>query len=211
MTGSAPTDSTEGSDPFDLADEKQLEVIRHVRRRVKDLESVRERIELQMQELQKQAAAFEEDPEVTTDIRDERPAQDLRPRRSAIGGQIADLKFQVDLVAAQEWSLRTTSRRLQRHVERFRTEKELLKTSYNVADALIAAVEAMSVASTATVSASEASAGPSTDLQARRCSFCGSSERAVHKIIAGPDVNICNECVELCQEIIDDESSTKEH
>lgn len=38
------------------------------------------------------------------------------------------------------------------------------------------------------------------------CSFCGKSQDQVNKIIAGPDVYICNECVSLCQEIIDDEA-----
>jgi ATP-dependent Clp protease ATP-binding subunit ClpX len=34
------------------------------------------------------------------------------------------------------------------------------------------------------------------------CSFCGKHQRQVNKLIAGPDVYICNECVELCVEII---------
>lgn len=37
------------------------------------------------------------------------------------------------------------------------------------------------------------------------CSFCGKSQDQVKKIIAGPDVYICNECVALCQEIIDED------
>lgn len=39
------------------------------------------------------------------------------------------------------------------------------------------------------------------------CSFCGKSQDEVDKIIAGPGVFICNECVALCQEIIDEETS----
>ncbi|MCD7806650.1 MAG: ATP-dependent Clp protease ATP-binding subunit ClpX [Lachnospiraceae bacterium] len=39
-----------------------------------------------------------------------------------------------------------------------------------------------------------------------RCSFCGKSQDAVRKIIAGPDgIYICDECVNLCSEILDDE------
>ena len=41
------------------------------------------------------------------------------------------------------------------------------------------------------------------------CSFCGKSQEQVKKIIAGPDVFICNECVDLCKEIIDEELLTK--
>ncbi|MEY8442029.1 ATP-dependent Clp protease ATP-binding subunit ClpX [Lactobacillaceae bacterium 24-114] len=37
------------------------------------------------------------------------------------------------------------------------------------------------------------------------CSFCGKSQDEVKKIVAGPGVYICNECVTLCQEIIDEE------
>ena len=37
------------------------------------------------------------------------------------------------------------------------------------------------------------------------CSFCGKSQDEVKKIVAGPGVYICNECVALCQEIIDQE------
>ena len=37
------------------------------------------------------------------------------------------------------------------------------------------------------------------------CSFCGKSQLEVQKIVAGPGVFICNECVALCQEIIDQE------
>lgn len=34
------------------------------------------------------------------------------------------------------------------------------------------------------------------------CSFCGKTDSEVRKIIAGPSVMICNECVELCSEIL---------
>ena len=39
------------------------------------------------------------------------------------------------------------------------------------------------------------------------CSFCGKSQDEVNKIIAGPDVFICDECVALCQTIIDEEKA----
>ncbi len=37
------------------------------------------------------------------------------------------------------------------------------------------------------------------------CSFCGKSQRQVRKLIAGPGVYICDECIDLCNEIIDEE------
>lgn len=41
------------------------------------------------------------------------------------------------------------------------------------------------------------------------CSFCGKSQHEVRKLIAGPNVFICNECVELCMDIIREEDKTQ--
>jgi ATP-dependent Clp protease ATP-binding subunit ClpX len=38
------------------------------------------------------------------------------------------------------------------------------------------------------------------------CSFCGKSQHEVKKLIAGPTVFICDECVELCMDIIKEEA-----
>jgi hypothetical protein len=50
------------------------------------------------------------------------------------------------------------------------------------------------------------------------CSFCGKSEHAVNKLIAGPKVHICDECVDCCIEILgadrkwcDEEIANLEH
>jgi ATP-dependent protease Clp ATPase subunit len=45
----------------------------------------------------------------------------------------------------------------------------------------------------------------SSDDDALLCSFCAKSKRQVEKLIAGPNVYICDECVELCNEILDEE------
>ena len=45
--------------------------------------------------------------------------------------------------------------------------------------------------------------GESSDLL--KCSFCGKSQKQVVKLIAGPGVYICNECIELCNEILAEE------
>lgn len=45
--------------------------------------------------------------------------------------------------------------------------------------------------------------GDSTDLL--KCSFCGKSQKQVKKLIAGPGVYICDECIDLCNEIIEEE------
>src|ERR1700681_4565224 len=38
-----------------------------------------------------------------------------------------------------------------------------------------------------------------------KCSFCGKSQEQVRKLIAAPGVYICDECVELCNEILEEE------
>ena len=41
-----------------------------------------------------------------------------------------------------------------------------------------------------------------------KCSFCGKSQKQVKRLIAGPGVYICNECIELCNEMIEEELDT---
>jgi ATP-dependent Clp protease ATP-binding subunit ClpX len=43
-----------------------------------------------------------------------------------------------------------------------------------------------------------------------KCSFCGKSQKQVRKLIAGPGVYICDECIELCNEIIAEEFTEQE-
>ena len=43
------------------------------------------------------------------------------------------------------------------------------------------------------------------DRKQLRCSFCNKTQDQVRKLIAGPEVYICDECIEVCAEIIEDE------
>lgn len=43
-----------------------------------------------------------------------------------------------------------------------------------------------------------------------KCSFCGRNQRQVAKLIAGPGVYVCNECIGLCNQILSDEFSPEE-
>lgn len=47
------------------------------------------------------------------------------------------------------------------------------------------------------------------DTKLMRCSFCGKSQEQVEKLIAGPGVCICNECIDLCSGIIEEESAKR--
>lgn len=48
-----------------------------------------------------------------------------------------------------------------------------------------------------------------TDIKNIRCSFCGKQQQEVRRIVAGPGVYICDECVELCMEIVNDTPDTQ--
>jgi len=43
-----------------------------------------------------------------------------------------------------------------------------------------------------------------------KCSFCGKSQKQVKKLIAGPGVYICDECIDLCNDIIAEECDQEE-
>jgi len=45
--------------------------------------------------------------------------------------------------------------------------------------------------------------------EALRCSFCGKSQFDIAKLVAGPGVFVCNECIDLCTQIITEESALK--
>ncbi len=51
-------------------------------------------------------------------------------------------------------------------------------------------------------------AGGSDSKNTLYCSFCGKSQQEVRKLIVGPTVFVCNECVELCMDIIGEEDKS---
>ncbi len=46
------------------------------------------------------------------------------------------------------------------------------------------------------------------DKESLFCSFCGKGQKEVKKLIAGPTVFVCDECVELCMDIIKEDSKS---
>jgi hypothetical protein len=97
-----------------------------------------------------------------------------------------------------------------------------LKTTYSECRELIATVfgyDNWNILSAKIEAAAPASAEPSPSVVAQNdrtppktlyCSFCGKSQHEVRKLIAGPDVYICDECVELCTDFVDDLHDDKE-
>ena len=48
------------------------------------------------------------------------------------------------------------------------------------------------------------------DSEILRCSFCNKDQNDVRKLIAGPTVFICDECVDVCNDIISDDNGSNE-
>jgi phage shock protein A len=131
-------------DTLDLSYEKQLEQLQKVRRGVADVATARKRIELQAQQLQKQADKLQGQAKAALQQGNEDLAREALSRRAALGEQLGDLKVQHDQIIEQEQKLVATSQELQTRVERFRTQKETLKASYTAAEAQTKVSEAVS-------------------------------------------------------------------
>jgi phage shock protein A len=133
---------------LDLSYEKQLDSLQKVRRSVADVATARKRIELQAQQIQKQADKLQDQAKAALSIGNEDLAREALSRRAALGEQLNDLKSQHEQVVQQEESLVATSQRLQTQIEQFRTRKETLKASYTAAEAQTKVGEAVSGIST---------------------------------------------------------------
>ena len=131
-------------DTLDLSYEKQLEQLQKVRRGVADVATARKRIELQAQQLQKQADKLQGQAKAALQQGNEDLAREALTRRAALGEQLGELKVQHDQITEQEQKLVQTSQELQVRVERFRTQKETLKASYTAAEAQTKVSEAVS-------------------------------------------------------------------
>src|ERR1700761_5192656 len=75
--------------------------------------------------------------------------------------------------------------------------------NWNVLSAKIEAAKPSPVAAGA-ISSAGADPGPPKTLH---CSFCGKSQHDVRKLIAGPLVYICDECVQICTDVVKDEDT----
>jgi DNA-binding CsgD family transcriptional regulator len=79
--------------------------------------------------------------------------------------------------------------------------------NWNILSAKIEAAKPSPVAVGAISSAGTADLGSPKTLY---CSFCGKSQHDVRKLIAGPLVYICDECVQLCTDVVKDEDTLRE-
>ena len=129
---------------LDYSYQRQLDLLSKVRRGVADVATSRKRIELQMNQLVQQQTKLQEQAQKALDMGREDLAREALTRKSAMTGQIDDLKTQHAQLQGEEEKLTLAQQRLQAKVESFRTRKETIKATYTAAEAQTKIGEAMS-------------------------------------------------------------------
>jgi phage shock protein A len=129
---------------LDYSYQKQLELLQKVRRGVADVATSRKRLELQLTELQKKSATYEDQGRKALALGREDLAREALSRRAALQQQVADLETQHTQLQGEEEKLTLASQRLQAKVDAFRTKKETIKATYTAAQAQTQIGEAFS-------------------------------------------------------------------
>jgi phage shock protein A len=129
---------------LDYSYQKQLELLQKVRRGVADVATSRKRLELQLQQLQKQSSTLEEQGRKALSLGREDLAREALTRRSGVQQQVSDLETQYQALQGEEEKLTLASQRLQAKVDAFRTKKETIKATYTAAQAQTRIAESFS-------------------------------------------------------------------
>ncbi|VXB74307.1 Phage shock protein A [Nocardioides sp. AX2bis] len=129
---------------LDYSYQRQTELLTKVRRGVADVATSRKRVELQMNQLQQQVDKLQAQAEKAIGMGREDLAREALTRKSAVVGQVEDLRVQHANLQGEEEKLVLAQQRLQAKVESFRTRKETIKANYTAAEAQTRIGEAMS-------------------------------------------------------------------
>jgi phage shock protein A len=129
---------------LDYSYQRQLDLLSKVRRGVADVATSRKRVELQVNQLEAQAAKLQDQATKAIAMDREDLAREALTRKSGVAGQISDLKAQHAQLQGEEEKLTLAQQRLQAKVESFRTRKETIKATYTAAEAQTRINEAMS-------------------------------------------------------------------
>lgn len=129
---------------LDYSYQRQLELLSKVRRGVADVATSRKRVELQLNQLEQQAAKLQTQAEKALQMDREDLAREALTRKSGLNQQISDLQAQHAQLQGEEEKLVLAQQRLQAKVEAFRTRKETIKATYTAAEAQTRINEAVS-------------------------------------------------------------------
>src|SRR6266568_5691542 len=129
---------------LDYSYSRQIELLTKVRRGVADVATSRKRVELQMNQLQKQQSKLDNQARQALGGGREDLAREALTRKAAVQTQLNDLQGQYASLQAEEEKLTRASQGLQAKVEAFRTQKETIKATYTAAEAQTRIGEAFS-------------------------------------------------------------------
>jgi len=123
------------AETLDYSYEKQLGLLRDVKRGLADIATSKQRLKLQSEKLQQQDAKFQAQAQQALVQGREDLARIVLQRRQAITPQLEGLSTQIVSLDEQQAKLTQASQTLQARIEMFRTHKETLKAQYTAAQA----------------------------------------------------------------------------
>jgi phage shock protein A len=129
---------------LDYSYERQLDLLRKMRRSVTDVATSRKRIEIQIEQLQGTSAKLEGQARQALEQDREDLAREALTRRAALAAELRDLGTQHAALSREEAKLVEATRRLDAKVQAFRTRKETIKAGYSAAEAQTRVGEALS-------------------------------------------------------------------
>ena len=129
---------------LDYSYERQLELLKKVRRGVADVATSRKRVELQAQQMNGEVEKLQTSAQRALGANREDLAREALTRKAGLQQQLADLQTQHALLQGEEEKLVRASSRLQAKVDAFRTRKETIKATYSAAEAQTRINEAFS-------------------------------------------------------------------
>ncbi|MBX6378212.1 MAG: PspA/IM30 family protein [Clostridia bacterium] len=123
--------------------ERQLELLRDVKRGIAEVVTSKKRVELQATRLRDETATLEQRAREAVAAGREDLARAALERRELIRRQLQDLEGQIAGLEAEQQKLEATEQRLRTKVEAFRTQKELIRARYSAAEAQVKIGEAV--------------------------------------------------------------------
>jgi phage shock protein A len=129
---------------LDYSYQRQLEMLQKVRRGVADVATSRKRLELQINQLEREQQKRTDQAKQFLQGGREDMAREALSRRGALESQLTDLRQQYANLQGEEEKLTLASQRLQAKVDSFRTRKETIKATYTAAEAQTKINEAFS-------------------------------------------------------------------
>lgn len=134
----------EPAEMLDASYERQLELLRGVRRGIVEVASAKKRIEMQVQEIGARYQGLEQKAREALAQGREDLAREALTRRAMLEAQATSLRDQHTSLEAQEQKLVTSQQSLAARIESFRVEKETMKAAYTASSARVRVNEALS-------------------------------------------------------------------